>query len=193
MTTSQETALEGIRVLTESEIQDRLYGRYLGRRPGPKGPGQSPRTETDLLSSEVIRLRRELLSLRQERERLERRLTQPGSLWNLLGKGLGILLLVIGIGYPVGVRLLQASPTGPEPSPYTVQVGVYDVRPAAERALNHLREFGYPAFWVELSRRDGRPRYRIYVGQFVTKEEASLEREKLIADPRFKDAFVRIQ
>lgn len=182
------TASEGIRVLTESEIQDRLYGRYLGRRPGPKGPGQSPRPETDLLSSEVIRLRQELLALRQERNRLGKELG-----WNLLGKGLGILLLVIGIGYPVGVRLLQASPTGPEPSPYTVQVGVYDVRPAAERALNHLREFGYPAFWVESSRRDGRPRYRIYVGQFVTKEEASLEREKLIADPRFKDAFVRIQ
>lgn len=205
---------EGVKVLSESEIQDRLYGDYVGRRREPKptvtisaarptpqpGAESTPWTGTEILSQELLHLRRELLTLRQERERLEKELSrrssspaQSGPIWNLLGKGVGFFLLLGLIGYPLGVRLLQASPTGPEPSPYTVQVAVYDLRPAAERALTYLKDLGYPAFLVELPRRDGRLRYRIYVGQFVTKEEGSLEQERLTADPRFKDAFVRIQ
>jgi|GEM_PF-2287543 len=238
---------EGVKVLTEAEIQERLYGAYLGPRKKSRleAPVVAPRqvqsevkqvpdpewTGVELLTSEFKRLRSELLTLRQEQVQLTQELSrragkalpaqdpprpapqvqvQEGSIeffgFGSAGPSLGIprflgiaagavfVVGLIGLGYPLGVRLLQASPiVVTEPSPYTVQVAVYDVKAMADQALQRLQALGYYAFVVELPRRDGRPRYRIYVGRFVTKQEAQMERVKLSADPRFLDSFVRIQ
>ncbi|MBI3615951.1 MAG: SPOR domain-containing protein [Candidatus Omnitrophica bacterium] len=224
---SKDSPPGNVRALTEREIQERLYGEYLGRRktserPVPDPPNDltsgysswdSEWTGAEILTSELKKLRNDLIALRQERERLAGQLEQhihscqtaPGgaetgvqvnpkkSAWGLLRKGTVALILAACVGMPVGFQFLHASPTGSEPSPYTIQVAVYDVKAAADRALVRLQELGYPAFFVEYPRYNGKPRYRIYVGRFITKVEAQLEQERLMMDPRFSDAFVRLQ
>ena len=227
MTRSPKNPLpENVKILTEKEIQERLYGGYLDRqktthmRTAPsktqeelESAWDSEWTGAEILASELKRLRNDLVALRQERERLGAELEQhihscqnsPGiswtgiqgppkkSTWDFLKRLIVALILMACIGMPVGFQFLQASPVGSEPSPYTIQVAVYDVKAAADQALIRLQELGYPAFFVEFPRHNGRPRYRIYVGRFVTKTEAELERERLTTDPRFSDAFVRLQ
>ena len=95
-----------------------------------------------------------------------------------------------------GPRALQASPSAGDLTPYTVQVAVYDGRGMAAQAQRLLQELGYDAFIVQMSRAGGSSRYRIYVGRFVTKEEAASESQRLAADTRFrdfKDAFVLVR
>ena len=206
-----------VKVLGEQEIQERLYGIYLGlRRPGSSPRPVSPppsisRTDpawtgVEILKGELHTLRSELIRLRREKEtlveQLARRSTplksagQPGGrrlFLSLMGAAVGLGLFSLS----VGGRFLQASPpAGLEPTPYTVQVGVYDGSAPARRAVATLQELGFPAFWVESSRRRGGIHYRIYIGRFVTKGEAERERSHLLADPRFsvfQDAFVRVQ
>ena len=171
-------------------------------------------TGAEILAGELKRLRDELIVLRKEREDLEKRLEQkisvsvsqaevslpslPSSVRSIkpfwgVGKFFLLLGLVTGLLYPLGIQLLQASPVmRQEPTPYTIQVGVYDVKPSADQMLSRLLRSGYPAFQVQTVRIDGKPRYRIYVGKYVTKEEASLEKGKLSSDKKFSDAFVRL-
>ncbi|MCM8811847.1 MAG: SPOR domain-containing protein [Candidatus Omnitrophica bacterium] len=231
-----------MKVLTEAEIQARLYGGYRrgasssrmvaqdagavrketpwrqmgtttsflqGSKPDSKWTG------TEILASELDRLRSELIVLRQERERLEEAMIRqrkmietplperasshsddPGAgRWKKLFGGV-FVFLVLGVilGYPAGVQFLQASPIlFQEASPYTVQVVVYDVRPMADQVLAYLQEIGYPAFVVETKRRNGKPRYVVCVGQFVSRDEAVLEKKRLVEDPRFSDAFVKLR
>lgn len=215
---------QSVKVLSENEIQERLYGDLLGRRRKSLTQEQTPApiaiakdsewTGAEILTTELERLRNDLISLRKERERLavelERHVhsaqTSSSALgvegsqrlksapWGeLLKKLTVVLILTVCLGMPLGFRLLQASPVGNELSPYTVQVAVYDVKAPAVQALARLQEMGYSSFFVETPRKDGKARYRIYVGRFVTKTEAELERERLTSDPRFRDAFVRLQ
>lgn len=207
-----------IQVLGEDEIQERLYGAYRprSRTPPPAATSNdSVWTGSQILEGEVQRLRSQLISLRQEKEGLEAQLQRiqpvasaegiltrrlgalasaPGEGW--IGRLLGAALLAGAIGYLLSGRMLQASPAGWETTPYTVQVAVYDGSVMAGRAEAFLKELGYDAFLVKSPRRDGRMRYRVYVGSFVTKEEARLENNRLAGDPRFrdfKDAFVRVR
>lgn len=208
MRKSQGRALpEGIKVLTEEEIRNRLYGEYLKPAAPPSG---SEWTGAEILSEELKRLRSELISLRREREDLESLLKQredarpkfsavgvPREGVNLLGMLVGVIVFVAGVMGPLSVKFLQASPqVVGEVSPYTIQVAVYDLRPMAHQAVGRLNQMGYPAFLVDSSRANGRPRYKIYMGSFVTKEEADQERRRLTADPEFttfSDAFVKIK
>ena len=222
----EESPSKEVKVLTESEIQERLYGGYLGKsqrtavsqaplqRPvAQKSPSKSVVvadrpdvvwTGAEILKGELSQLRSELVSLRRERENLQsrlKRLSTPSvsGRENLPGvwmRKLTAFVLLAGLLWlPLSSRGLQASPAAGDLTPYTVQVGVYDVQPMAQRAVSYLKGLGYDAFLVGLRRRNGRKRYRIYVGSFVTDEEASLERSRLASDVRFqsfKDAFVRI-
>ncbi|MBI3333271.1 MAG: SPOR domain-containing protein [Candidatus Omnitrophica bacterium] len=202
---SQAQPSGGLKILKESEIQDRLYGQYLGRKRKEAplvqpAAGSAPEwTGREILEGEMMRLRTELISLRKEREDLLSRLTSPqesrsrGPILSL-AKWVGLSVLLALLGYPLGARMIQAaSPPMAEPTPYTVQVAVYDVRPMAERMQEYLQGLGYTAFLSGLPNRYGKVRYRIYVGRFVTREEAELERIRLTSDPRFSDAFVKLQ
>ena len=230
---SQGSSVESVKALTEFEIQQRLYGRYLSpkqkKTSAPSSAVSAPATVTktvsvqpdpewtgaEILAGELKNLREELISLRQEKELLEQRIKQrttvsvvPVSIsapavrptprqsvaWHLIGKVIGGVVLLAAIAYPVGMRILVASPPLiADASPYTVQVAVYDVKSAAQRSSDYLKELGYQAFLMDIPRQDGRSRYRLYVGRFVTKEEADTERARLAADPRFTDSFVRFQ
>ena len=200
------------RALSETEIQERLYGGYLGRRRAPVQPSRptpsAPAwTGQEILSGELNRLRSELVRLRQEKERLQsqmQRMSQapPPPAPREEGRGgwagglVAFLLLVGTLGTWAGIRVLQASPAIGEATPYTLQVAVYDVRTMADRAQQMLEELGYPAFLISMPRKDGRERYRVYVGSYVTREEAQQEYGRLTADPRFqdfKDAFIRLR
>ncbi len=226
MTTAAETPSHSIaRPLSESEIQNRLYGPYFGRKiaaaPPPVQPTQppvqirtqsSPWTGSEILTGELRRLRSELISLRQEKDRLAVRLEQAGrparqvpagpapakagaGVGGWIGKIFGFFLLLGTFGYLSGAAL-QASPSVGDFTPYTVQVAVYNGRTPAGQAQRLLQELGYQAFTVEMPRGDGTFRYRVYVGSFVTKEEAARESKRLEADTRFrdfKDAFVLIR
>lgn len=197
-----------VRVLAENEIQERLYGPYLGRRSNPAAPSspavssETVWTGSQILTGEVQRLRSELISLRQEKEQLAAHLrkmhsSSAGSGVGWIGRWLGILLLSGVAGYWISGGMLQAAPPGGwEATPYTVQVAVYDGPVMATRTEALLRELGYDAFLVEHPRGNGQVRYRVYVGSFVTKEEARMESNRLTADPRFrdfKDAFVLVR
>ena len=212
-TTPEGSTLTEARVLTETEIQERLYGSYGSTRRPPRKPAEQPYspdagptwTGAEILTGELKRLRSELICLRQEKEHLAAQIEQihrgqlaseqssvKDSGW--VGRIFAVLILLGMVGYVMGMRALQASPAVGDTTPYTVQVAVYDVKGMAVRALSTLQELGYEAFLVELPRNNGRLRYRVYVGSFVTKEEANEESLRLAGDPRFqdfKDSFVR--
>jgi hypothetical protein len=216
MTTGTETPpLSAARTLSESEIQNRLYGPYFGKKKAAAQPpvqaqtrsspsADSAWTGSEILTGELRRLRSELISLRQEKERLAVRLEQasqpapakvgPG-VGGWIGKIFGFFLLLGTFGYLSGAAL-QASPSRSDFTPYTVQVAVYNGLLQADHARKLLQELGYPAFLVELPRANGASQYRVYVGSFVTKEEAARESKRLETDTRFrdfKDAFVLIR
>ncbi len=218
-----------VRTLSEREIQHRLYGGYLGRRSGHAasravpthtsgsrpGAAEPPQwTGSEILTGELERLRSELITLRQEKEKLATTLQQMGAParefvrveevhrapvrtgagW--LGKLAAVAVLLGAGGYGISGRILQASPAAGDPTPFTVQAAVYDTLVPAQLAVQFLGEMSYGAFLVPVTRKDGRVRYRICVGSYVTKDEADLERLRLLGDPRFgyfKDAFVRVR
>lgn len=210
-----------VKTLSEREIQDKLYGGYLGRRKPPQTGAkaaptltvgtpprmeESPWTGSEILASEMDRLRSELITLREEKEKLAVTLDQmnrsvsrvapTSSASGWLGKITGLVLLMAASGYLASGRLLQASPAAGDPTPFTVQAAVYDSLVPAQLAVQYLDGMSYGAFLVQVPRKDGRVRYRICVGTFVTKDEADLERLRLVGDPRFgyfKDAFVRLR
>lgn len=217
-----------VRTLSEQEIQDKLYGGYLGSRRGRRaaagiaptrtlgtrpGDPETPWTGSGILTGELERLRSELIALREQKEQLATALQQlnrsagsvrtpeaheaaarPAAGW--LSRLAALAVLLVGGGYLVGERLLQASPAMGDPTPFTVQVAVYDTRVPAQLAVQFLEGMSYGAFLVEVPRRDGKVRYRICMGSYVTKNEAEMERLRLVGDPRFgyfKDAFVRVR
>lgn len=241
-----------VRTLSEREIQDRLYGGYLGARRGRAeadgvaptrtvgtrpGEPESPWTGSGILTGELDRLRSELIVLREQKEQMATALRQlsrssgPGrtpeargaaartalhgsqcpippagadtarlnngpSVARWVGRLAAVALLVGAGGYLAGGRLLQASPAAGDPTPFTVQVAVYDTRVPAQLAVQFLEGMSYGAFLVEVPRKDGKVRYRICMGTYVTKDEAEMERLRLLGDPRFsyfKDAFVRVR
>ena len=217
-----------VKILSEQEIQDRLYGDYLGRsRSSQTGgcaapirttgmrsdPAESQWSGSEILTHELERLRTELITLRQEKENLataldrlnrsaqpihvpEDRSTPHRSAADWLGKLAAVAVLLGLSGYGITGRLLQASPAAGDPTPFTVQAAVYDARVPAQLVVQFLENLSYRAFMVEVPRKDGRIRYRVCVGSYVTKDEANLERQRLVGDTRFdsfKDAFVRVR
>ena len=210
MTRPEQISLAGtvVRPLSEMEIQQRLYGNPMGGPKAPQRPASSPWTGSEILTAELTRLRSELISLRQEKEKLavklERAVRQvPPAARSVPKQGSGrlkgfflFLFLLGGICYWVGGAAPQASPSAGDSTPYTVQVAVYNGRTMAGQAQGLLKELGYDAFLVSSPRLNGGERYRVYVGSFVTKEEAARESRRLAADSRFrtfKDAFVRVR
>ena len=219
------------RALSESEIHDRLYGSITGKKkPQPPFPSsEGTWTGTEILSGELKQLRSELISLREEKEILQKQMLQieiprktvsnteavrtapvetaavssrmgfnAGGKQGWISHLFGVLLLLAAAGYLFGVQKLQASPSmiGADPTPYTVQVAVYDIKNRADQAVVYLGNLGYESFLIDVPRKDGKPRYRVYMGTFVTQEEADQQRTRLEGDPRFKDfkdAFVRLQ
>lgn len=210
------------RALSESEIHDRLYGSIAGKKKtaAPSAPSEGTWTGTEILSGELKQLRSELISLREEKEVLQKQIrkietgrktvsnteavrTVPvdgvgGARQGWLSHLFGVFLLLAAAGYLFSVQKLQASPSmiGADPTPYTVQVAVYDIKNRADQTVVYLGNLGYESFLIDAPRKDGRPRYRVYMGSFVTQEEADQVRARLEADPRFKDfkdAFVRLQ
>jgi len=117
---------------------------------------------------------------------------------NWTGTVVSLVILAGMVVYPLGFRLLQASPASMvgEITPYTVQVAVYDVETLADKAVGHLQQLGYPAFLNASPRRNGKLRYRVYLGEFVTSQEAEEQRRDFLEDarfPNFRDAFVRVR
>lgn len=209
---------EGIKVLSEEEIRNRLYGEYLKSSraekpscaPSPSVSSSEPIwTGAQILSAELKQLRSELISLRQEQEALSRRLKPDGQSSRAVSQAVeeggswfetvvGLIVFSLGFMGPLSFKLLQASPqvVAGEATPYTVQVAVYDVKAMAHQALSRLTQMGYPAFLTELPKRNGKLRYRLYTGRFVTREEAEKQRQQLRLDPKFaafQDAFVRLR
>lgn len=212
-----------VKILSEQEIQNKLYGGYLGRRGGSRTAGRAAPTRTtagtrpsspesqwtgsEILTQELERLRTELISLRQEKEKLASTLghmkpppevvrrAQVSSAAGWMGKLAAVALVLAAGGYAVTDRL-QALPATGDATPFTVQAAVYDAPVPAQLAVQFLGNLSYGAFLVEVPRKDGRVRYRVCVGNYVTKDEADMERLRLLGDPRFgyfKDAFVRLR
>ncbi len=67
---------------------------------------------------------------------------------------------------------------------YTVQVGAYRARAAAEEMERKLRGAGFEAYVATVSGDDGRPTYRVRVGSFATRPEAEQMAERLRSDRR---------
>lgn len=192
------------RALSEREIQERLYGRYHRAAvrseetsvSSMSAPAETEKqwTGAEILEAELQRLRLELERLHQERQRLSAALGSRPSGPKFLWKRVAISLVILtALGFFFGEKLLIATPSGREATPYTIQLVVYETRARAEQALVLLQEMDYPAFLVETTTRQGNRHFRVYIGRFVTKEEAHQARERLVADSRFSDAFVRIQ
>ena len=57
---------------------------------------------------------------------------------------------------------------------YTVQICVSNDIGATDRLVADLKDGGYDAFYRKHTTRTGRELYFVYVGQFVTREEANI-------------------
>ena len=201
------------RRLSESEIQDRLYGEYhTGRRRRPVyeippvlPPAPEPSwTGQEILTHELQRLSEELSLLRQEKESLTTEFARraapvtggrsplwaaPRS-WVMVGAWLVASAALAALCHTV---VLEAQPPlfgGPTGTLYTVQAGVYDVKILADRLVETLGQEGYPAFLVEGTTRRGTPRYRVYVGRYADKVEAQVQLDLLKRNPRLQDSFI---
>ena len=71
-----------------------------------------------------------------------------------------------------------------------MQVGVYDVKPLAQRFVDVLSREGHPAFLAEVPMRSGKPRYRVYVGRYPSKAEAEAQLHRLQQHPLLAGSFV---
>lgn len=204
--------------LSESEIQDRLYGEYhTGRRrtttrsqglsptaqaPVPLVVSDVPWTGQEILTHELQRLSAELSTLRQERESLATELTRRRAApakpprWSAPKSWVTVGLLLVtsaALAALCHTVVLEAQPPLRHGAPgalYSVQVGVYDVKRLAEQFQAALSREGYPAFLVEGATRRGTPRYRVYVGRFASKVEAQVELDLLRLNPRMQDSFI---
>ena len=72
--------------------------------------------------------------------------------------------------------------------PFTIQVSSHKSREQAEIALKGITAAGYPAQIVEINLGDKGKWYRIYVGNFQTKEQANSYMANL--KPTYKDSFI---
>lgn len=72
--------------------------------------------------------------------------------------------------------------------PFTIQVSSHKNREQAEIALKGITAAGYPAQIVEINLGDKGKWYRIYVGNFQTKEQANSYLANL--KPTYKDSFI---
>ena len=72
----------------------------------------------------------------------------------------------------------KGQPEAPGPQ-YTVQVGAYGSRPAADDIERKLKGAGYEAYMVTVGGDDGRLTYRVRVGSFATRAQAEQVAEHL--------------
>lgn len=81
-------------------------------------------------------------------------------------------------------------PAQPGDQLYSVQAGVYDVKPMAQKFADRLSQEGYHAFLYETKNIKGKPRYRVYVGRYKSKTEAQSELAALRDKALIADSFV---
>lgn len=110
--------------------------------------------------------------------------------WMMLG-----LLLFLSASMAAGVYTVasEAQPPalgGRTGGLYSVQVGVYDAQPPAQRFVDALCREGQPAFLVRGASRRGAPRYVVYVGRYPSKVEAQVQLDLLKHNPILADSFV---
>lgn len=230
MTPSSSNDL-ALRPLSESEIQEQLYGEYhagFRRRvrasapavsPTPVPRRESPWTGEEILRSELKRLTRELTTLQREKEHLVavagwRRLgwsprlirpmarlrtlgsefvaaaTNPSTTWIVLGFSLLASALLGRLYHAVALEAYPTSPKLAAGGLYSVQVGVYEVKPLAQQLVDTLSRQGHPAFLVEFPSRRGKSRYRVYVGRYGSRATAQEGLKALRQYPFLADSFI---
>lgn len=77
--------------------------------------------------------------------------------------------------------------------PYTIQAAVYSKQDDAEKVAASLGGRGYPAYYIKTVSSRGLVRYRLYIGNYENKDEASDILKKLVENENFTDSFVRIR
>jgi cell division protein FtsN len=80
----------------------------------------------------------------------------------------------------------------PAASAWTVQVGAFKNRRQAEDTRQRLVAAGLEAYVASVATQDGQPRFRVRVGTYHTREEASVVAERIRAQ-RSLTAFVTPQ
>ena len=73
----------------------------------------------------------------------------------------------------------NSTPPPPGSQFWTVQVSAYRSRGLAEELKKSLRTGGYDAYLVQVASEDGKSRYRVRVGSYVSKVEAERVAERL--------------
>jgi len=119
------------------------------------------------------------------------------------------VIVVVFVVLRISLEALQAKPTKTMPNniskaskalpkdiqksgrPYTIQVAVYTKEEDAQRLINTLTDKNYEASYVKTASSKGLPRYRVYVGNFGTKEAAGSVLKKLVEEENFADGFIR--
>ncbi len=164
--------------LSEKEIQQRLYGGYL--KPEPKRAEKPPAVE--------------------RKENPSQKAVNNGSGLKIVwGFAFGIAAVLL-IGFLI-VRQEKPprKPSVPVPKttpaaasrPYTIQVMVYENKEGARKAVDDLKRRGFPAFIKENKTVSGKLQLRIYVGEFMTQEEAKSTLTMLKNNPSYYESFIR--
>lgn len=219
-----------IKSLSEKEIQNQLYGKYLGRgehkvevmdssaivehkdeRPIEEKYDAKIKKEfgeeLENLRAEFKHLKGEVNRLRKQREALERaevgiklpflktrHLVVIGSIVVLSAIILTSILAVRFMFAKVSARKTVVAQTGGAPSKtYTIQAYTTSKKEDADNVLQLLFSKGFPATAKEVKTPLGKTQYVIYVGEYLSKDQANATLQKLRKEREFKDSLVRMK
>lgn len=201
-----------LKKLTEKEIHDRLYGKIRGIgqkismrnviKKSESSAMESPKEELASVKAELVKVR----SAQQHSFYHKARAYYTKNInWRpiaFIGACLLILTVII-ISFILIKMPAQKYSASPEASiastakgqakPYTIQVAVYDKKDMASLLMNSLKKEGFDAFIAESVSSKGNTRYKVYVGEYQTSNEAVAQEtlEKIKSKDQFRDAFIR--
>jgi DedD protein len=93
---------------------------------------------------------------------------------------------------PPHPRTAEAAPSAPSTSAWTIQVGAYKNQRQAEDLRQQLAASGLEAYVATLPAKEGQARYRVRIGTYRTREEATAAAERVRAQ-RSLTAFVTVK
>ena len=93
---------------------------------------------------------------------------------------------------PARPKTAEAAPTAPSTSAWTIQVGAYKNQRQAEDLRQQLAASGLEAYVATLPAKEGQARFRVRIGTYRTREEATAAAERVRAQ-RSLTAFVTVK
>lgn len=204
-------AKKGVPPLSEKDIQNRLYGEFLGEEN--KKEDIPPKDVSPTVGEPPCDAKAPIFKSEGHNIKISRRIILM-VLFIFLGS---MLIFERATKYNSAKAASNRAPRAPAPDPrlfgagarrgsgaaprtaegpkspqlYTIQACVYEDKSGAEKRAAQLKDKGFLAFLVETKSSKGRSLYKICVGEFASAKEASPVLVRLQTEERLKDSYLR--